>query len=63
MDEDLDQYLKSEVLQLYVFDYKEEKMDEYLGKARVPLLPLSRDEGIAGEGLLPGISVRPRCFS
>ncbi|XP_074489420.1 protein fantom [Sebastes fasciatus] len=50
MDADLDQYLKSEVLQLYVFDYKEEQMDTYMGKARVPLLPLAQDQdqGITG---------------
>uniref|UniRef100_A0A3Q3JUC2 C2 domain-containing protein n=1 Tax=Monopterus albus TaxID=43700 RepID=A0A3Q3JUC2_MONAL len=40
MDVELDQYLKSEALQFYVFDYKEEQMDMYLGKARVPLLSL-----------------------
>ncbi|CAK6979146.1 protein fantom [Scomber scombrus] len=48
MDEDLDRYLKSEALQFYVFDYEEEQMDVYLGKARVPLLPLSRDDSISG---------------
>ncbi|XP_036962673.1 protein fantom isoform X3 [Acanthopagrus latus] len=48
MDGDLDRYLKSDVLQLYVFDYKEEQMDEYVGKARVPLLPLAQDEEISG---------------
>lgn len=49
MDEGLDQYLKSEVLQFYVFDYKEEQMDTYLGKARVPLLSLAQDEEVTGE--------------
>lgn len=49
MDVDLDQYLKSEALQFYVFDYKEERMDEYVGKTRVPLLALVQDEGITGE--------------
>ncbi|XP_044213031.1 protein fantom [Thunnus albacares] len=48
MDEDLDRYLKSEALQFYVFDYEEEQMDVYVGKARVPLLPLSRDDSISG---------------
>ncbi|XP_070763837.1 protein fantom [Enoplosus armatus] len=48
MDVELDQYLKSEVLQFYVFDYKEEQMDTYLGKARVPLLSLAQDQGITG---------------
>lgn len=49
MDGDLDRYLKSDVLQLYVFDYKEEQMDIYVGKARVPLLPLAQDEEINSE--------------
>ncbi|KAM7397361.1 hypothetical protein PAMP_020339 [Pampus punctatissimus] len=48
MDEDLDQYLKSEALQFYVFDYEEEQMDVYVGKAQVPLLPLSQDDSISG---------------
>ncbi|XP_071394998.1 protein fantom [Centroberyx affinis] len=48
MDSDLDRYLKSEALQFYVFDYKEERMDAYLGKARVPLLSLAHDKGITG---------------
>ncbi|XP_040894790.1 protein fantom isoform X2 [Toxotes jaculatrix] len=48
MDVGLDHYLKSEVLQFYVFDYKEEQMDMYLGKARVPLLSLAQDKGITG---------------
>uniref|UniRef100_UPI003AAC1E6D protein fantom n=1 Tax=Centroberyx gerrardi TaxID=166262 RepID=UPI003AAC1E6D len=48
MDSDLDRYLKSEALQFYVFDYKEEQMDAYLGKARVPLLSLAHDKGITG---------------
>lgn len=60
MDGDLDRYLKSDVLQLYVFDYKEEQMDEYVGKARVPLLPLAQDEEINSErhssGLLSACS-------
>lgn len=51
MEADLDQYLKSEVLQFYVFDDKEEQMDEYVGKARVPLLLLAQDQEISGEGL------------
>uniref|UniRef100_A0A7N8XRR5 RPGRIP1 like n=1 Tax=Mastacembelus armatus TaxID=205130 RepID=A0A7N8XRR5_9TELE len=48
MDVDLHQYLKSELLQFYVFDYKEEQMDTYLGKARVPLLSLAQDRGVTG---------------
>uniref|UniRef100_A0A665UL86 C2 domain-containing protein n=1 Tax=Echeneis naucrates TaxID=173247 RepID=A0A665UL86_ECHNA len=48
MDESLDQYLKSEVLQFYVFDDREEQMDTYLGKTRVPLLSLAQDKGFTG---------------
>ncbi|XP_053175272.1 protein fantom [Scomber japonicus] len=48
MDEELDRYLKSEVLQFYVFDSEEEQTDVYLGKARVPLLPLSQNRSISG---------------
>ncbi|XP_037307449.2 protein fantom isoform X2 [Pungitius pungitius] len=48
MDTELDRYLRSEALLLYVFDQEEERMDAYLGRARVPLLPLSRDQGISG---------------
>lgn len=52
MDAELHQYLRSEVLQLYVFDYREERMDTYVGKTRVSLLSLAQDEDITGEGLL-----------
>ncbi|XP_049429611.1 protein fantom [Epinephelus fuscoguttatus] len=48
MDTDLDQYLKSEMLLFYVFDYKEEQMDTYMGKARVPLLSLAKDQPVTG---------------
>nr|XP_024659028.1 protein fantom [Maylandia zebra] len=48
MDADLDRYLKSELLQFYVFDYKEEQMDMYLGKAQVPLRTLTHDESLTG---------------
>uniref|UniRef100_A0A8D0APE1 RPGRIP1 like n=1 Tax=Sander lucioperca TaxID=283035 RepID=A0A8D0APE1_SANLU len=48
MDADLDRYLKTEVLRLYVFDYKEEQMDTYVGKAAVPLASLAQDEEING---------------
>ncbi|XP_049929961.1 protein fantom [Epinephelus moara] len=48
MDTDLDQYLKSEVLLFYVFNYKEEQMDTYMGKARVPLLSLAKDQPVTG---------------
>ncbi|XP_017295328.2 protein fantom isoform X1 [Kryptolebias marmoratus] len=48
MDLDLDRYLRSEVLQVYVLDYKEEQRDTYLGKARVPLLSLTQDQLLSG---------------
>ncbi|XP_038138143.1 protein fantom [Cyprinodon tularosa] len=48
MDGDLDRYLKTEVLQFYLFDFKEEQMDTYVGKARVPLLPLTRGQEVSG---------------
>ncbi|XP_035771284.1 NADPH oxidase 5 [Neolamprologus brichardi] len=51
MDADLDRYLKSELLQFYVFDYKEEQMDTYLGKARVPLRTLTHDESLTAPDL------------
>ncbi|KAK7891766.1 hypothetical protein WMY93_023729 [Mugilogobius chulae] len=48
MDFNLHRYLSSEVVQFYVFDYKEEQMDVYLGKAKVPLKPLAQDKAITG---------------
>ncbi|XP_063801359.1 protein fantom isoform X2 [Pseudophryne corroboree] len=47
MNADVDQYLKSESLILYVFD-DEEMSDAYIGKARVPLIPLAHDKCISG---------------
>lgn len=49
MDDDLDRFLKTEGLQFYVFDYKEEQLDAYLGKTRVPLLSLTQDQEVSGE--------------
>uniref|UniRef100_A0A8C4ZWX0 C2 domain-containing protein n=1 Tax=Gadus morhua TaxID=8049 RepID=A0A8C4ZWX0_GADMO len=59
MDADLDRYLKSEELQLYVLDYKEEQTDAYLGKARVPLLTLGHNKAISGEFELSSPSGTP----
>ncbi|XP_030587414.1 protein fantom isoform X3 [Archocentrus centrarchus] len=59
MDVDLDRYLKSEHLQFYVFDYKEEQMDTYLGKARVPLRTLTHDKSLTGVFSLADPSGRP----
>lgn len=49
MDVNLHQFLKSNVLQFYVFDDKEEQMEVYLGKAKVPLLSLAQDKAVTGE--------------
>ncbi|XP_077144358.1 protein fantom [Ranitomeya variabilis] len=43
----LDRYLKSDSLVLYVFD-DEETSGAYLGKARVPLIPLAHDKCVSG---------------
>ncbi|XP_070828950.1 protein fantom [Chaetodon trifascialis] len=59
MDVDLDQYLKSEALRFYVFDCKEEQMDEYVGKAAVPLLALAQNEGVTGVFELTDVSGLP----
>ncbi|KAM9352398.1 protein fantom [Symphorus nematophorus] len=59
VDADLDRYLRSEALQFYVFDYKEERMDQYVGKTRVPLLSLTQDEDISGVFELTDSSGRP----
>ncbi|XP_028442097.1 protein fantom isoform X2 [Perca flavescens] len=59
MDSGLDRYLKSEVLRLYVFDYEEEQMDTYVGKAAVPLASLAQGEEINGVFLLTDPSGLP----
>ncbi|KAF3852948.1 hypothetical protein F7725_013636 [Dissostichus mawsoni] len=56
MDAELHRYLQSKELLLYVFDYNEQRMDTYLGKTRVPLLPLSRDQGVSGQNSLSALS-------
>ncbi|KAG9475181.1 hypothetical protein GDO78_003572 [Eleutherodactylus coqui] len=47
MTSDLDRYLKSDSLVLYVFD-DEEMSGAYFGKARVPLIPLAHDKCVSG---------------
>lgn len=47
MNADLDKYLKSQSLVLYVFDDKDVG-DAYPGKAMVPLIPLAHDKCISG---------------
>ncbi|KAL1247936.1 hypothetical protein QQF64_023312 [Cirrhinus molitorella] len=48
MNSDLDAFLKSEVLVLYVFDDLDVENQLYLGKARVPLISLTHDKTITG---------------
>ncbi|XP_014900758.1 protein fantom [Poecilia latipinna] len=59
MDDVLDRFLKTEGLQFYVFDYKEEQLDAYLGKTRVPLLSLTRGQEISGMFELADPSGKP----
>lgn len=49
MNADLDVYLKTEALTLYVFDDLDLENQLYLGKARVPLISLAHDKAITGE--------------
>uniref|UniRef100_A0ACB8E9Q4 Uncharacterized protein n=1 Tax=Sphaerodactylus townsendi TaxID=933632 RepID=A0ACB8E9Q4_9SAUR len=48
MNADLDRYLKSESLSLYVFDDSEAEDGVYIGKANVPLISLAHDRYISG---------------
>ncbi|XP_077067586.1 protein fantom isoform X2 [Siphateles boraxobius] len=48
MNSDLDAFLRSEALVLYVFDDLDDENQLYLGKARVPLISLADDEYITG---------------
>lgn len=48
MNSQLDTFLKSEALVLYVFDDLDAEHQLYLGKARVPLISLTHDETITG---------------
>ncbi|XP_029140472.1 protein fantom [Protobothrops mucrosquamatus] len=48
MNADLDRYLKSEFLNLYVFDDGETEEGAYLGKANVPLISLAHGKSISG---------------
>uniref|UniRef100_A0A3P9Q9F9 RPGRIP1 like n=1 Tax=Poecilia reticulata TaxID=8081 RepID=A0A3P9Q9F9_POERE len=59
MDDILDRFLKTEGLQFYVFDYKEEQLDTYLGKTRVPLLSLTRGQDVSGMFELADPSGKP----
>ncbi|KAI7811597.1 protein fantom [Triplophysa rosa] len=48
MNSDLDAFLRSEALLLYVFDDLDVEDEMYLGKARVPLISLAHDKTITG---------------
>ncbi|XP_055047592.2 protein fantom [Misgurnus anguillicaudatus] len=48
MNSDLDAFLRSEALVLYVFDDLDVEDQMYLGKARVPLISLAHDKTITG---------------
>ncbi|XP_075796394.1 protein fantom isoform X1 [Pelodiscus sinensis] len=48
MNADLDRYLKSESLYLYVFDDGETEESVYVGKAIIPLISLAHDRYISG---------------
>ncbi|XP_076863714.1 protein fantom isoform X2 [Brachyhypopomus gauderio] len=48
MNSDLDVYLRSEGLILYVFDDQDLENQLYLGKAKVPLISLAHDKAITG---------------
>ncbi|KAK7122042.1 hypothetical protein R3I93_022981 [Phoxinus phoxinus] len=48
INSDLDAFLRSEALVLYVFDDLDDENQLYLGKARVPLISLAHDETITG---------------
>ncbi|XP_072291626.1 protein fantom [Eucyclogobius newberryi] len=48
VDRALHRYLSSEAVQFSVYDHKEEEMEVYLGKTKVPLEALARDEDISG---------------
>ncbi|BFZ12751.1 hypothetical protein BsWGS_15789 [Bradybaena similaris] len=46
---ELDQYLRTAKLQVFVFDDTDPELDAYLGVAEIPLLPLAHNKPIAGE--------------
>lgn len=48
MDADVDRYLKTEQLTIFVFDDRDQKDDRYVGRADIPLIPLAHDNQIRG---------------
>uniref|UniRef100_A0A8C3W1N1 X-linked retinitis pigmentosa GTPase regulator-interacting protein 1 n=1 Tax=Catagonus wagneri TaxID=51154 RepID=A0A8C3W1N1_9CETA len=49
VDSDLDQYLREETLSVYVFDDEDSEPGSYLGRVKVPLLPLAQNKCIKGD--------------
>ncbi|XP_063649261.1 X-linked retinitis pigmentosa GTPase regulator-interacting protein 1 isoform X1 [Pan troglodytes] len=56
---DLDQYLRREALSIHVFDDEDLEPGSYLGRARVPLLPLAKNESIKGDFNLTDPAEKP----
>ncbi|KAL4234620.1 Protein fantom [Mactra antiquata] len=48
MTGDLDQYLKTMPLKIFVFDDTDPEQTAYLGIADIPLIPLAHDKGVTG---------------
>ncbi|XP_046328975.2 protein fantom-like isoform X4 [Haliotis rufescens] len=48
MTSDLDQYLRTVHLNVYVFDDTDPDDTAYLGLAQIPLIPLAHDKGVSG---------------
>ncbi|XP_035828549.1 protein fantom isoform X2 [Aplysia californica] len=46
---ELDQYLRTAKLQIYVFDDTDPEVEAYLGVAEIPLLPLAHDKPVSGD--------------
>ncbi|RUS82637.1 hypothetical protein EGW08_009590 [Elysia chlorotica] len=46
---ELDQYIRTAKLQMFVFDDTDPELDSYLGVAEVPLLPLAHDSPVTGQ--------------
>ena len=60
MTSDLDRYLKSNPLKIYIFDDTETEDTAYLGVATVPLIPLAHDKLVKGSFELIKVSLTLR---
>lgn len=58
MTSDLDNYLKTMPLKIFVFDDTDPEQTSYLGIADIPLIPLAHDKGVAGVFELKGADGR-----